>query len=290
MPVREENMENAEIKKREKARKNYFQLSRARIRLGPPRRRRKPIGMVGTTIFFFGIITLISSIVYNSSVLAFIGLGLTLWGGLFLFARPVRYVKEDILDSTAVSSLVTVDKILTELNYEGKGIHLPPQNLKQLKESIVFIPAEKEMRMPPTKEAAQSKIFLNPKGICLPTLGQGLITLYEEKLGTNLSKINLNYLKRTLPELLIEDLEILEDLEIEEQDDKVHVKMIFSAYKDLCSHVRKQTNICSQLGCPLCSSIAGALAKATGKAVVIQREKFSSDGKTVEKWYHLMKY
>lgn len=293
---KKENIENAETKNRQQYVANlektvqWPQDERKRSISKPLRRRRKPPRKVAYTFLFFGIIALVSSIIYNSSILALIGLGLTLCGGLFLYVRAARYVKEDVLDSTAISSLMIIDKILTELNYKGKGIYLPPRHLKELKESIVFVPARKEVLIPPAKDVAQGKLFLNPHGICLTTPGQGLLTLYEEKLGTDLSKTNLNYLKNNLPKLLIEDLEILEDLEIEEQGDKVHVKMRLSAYKGLCSQVRKQTDICSRLGCPLCSSIAGALAKATDKAVVIERNEVSSEGKTVEKWYSLMKY
>lgn len=253
------------------------------------RRRRKPSGKVGYLFLYLGIIALASSIIYNSSILAFIGLGLTLWGGLFLYARPVRYVKEDILDSTAISSLINIDKILAELDYEGKGIHLPPRRLEELKENVIFIPKRKDVLIPTTKDLAKGKAFLNPDGICLAAPGQGLLTLYEEKLGIDLSKTDINYLKNRLPKLLIEDLELLEDLEITEHENKVCVKMRHSVYQGLCNQLRRHTTICSRLGCPLCSSIAGALAKATGKAVIIEREEISSDGKNVETWYRLIK-
>jgi hypothetical protein len=40
-----------------------------------------------------------------STVLAFIGLGLTFWGALFLFARPIKFVKSILLDFTAISTI-----------------------------------------------------------------------------------------------------------------------------------------------------------------------------------------
>ena len=248
----------------------------------------KLLDKVGYIFLSFGIIAIASSIIYNSSILAFIGLGLTLWGGLFLFIKPVRYVKAYLLDSTAISSLTAIDKILTELNYHGQGIHLPPRHLKELKENVVFIPAKKGTMKPPIKKTVSGKVFLNPKGICLTPPGQGLLTLYEKKLGTDLSKTNVNYLKNNLPKILIEDLEILEDLEIDKQDDKVYVKIEGSAYRNLCTQVRNRTKICSRMGCPLCSSIASALAKATGRAVAIERNEISSDGKTIKTWYRII--
>lgn len=286
--------ENAKTKKRHQIIANLektvkpLQSEITASRLGLRKHKRKPSSKVGYIFLSFGIIALALSIIYNSSILAFIGLGLTLWGGLFLFIKPVRYVKANLLDSTAISSLTAIDKILTELDYHGKGIYLPPRRLKERKEVVIFVPKKKRILIPQPKEVAQGKVFINPDGIYLPPLGQGLLTLYEKELGTDLTKVNLNYLRTNLPKLLIEDLELLEDLEISTHQDSVHVKMIGSVYESLCNQVRNHTNICSRLGCPLCSSIACALAKATGKAVVIERNEPSTDGKTVETWYHLI--
>ncbi len=167
-------------------------------------------------------------------------------------------------------------------------MYLPPRHLKEFKESVVFIPAKKGTVTPPTEQIASGKTLLNPEGICLTPPGQGLLTLYEKKLGTDISKTSVNYLKNNLPKILIEDLEILEDLEIDKQDNRVYVKMVGSVYENLCTQVRNRTQICSRIGCPLCSSIASALAKATGKPVVIEKDEVSSDGKTVETWYRII--
>lgn len=280
--------ENAKTKKKHQLTANLeenvkqLQSEREPPRLGLRKHRRKPSSKVAYTFLSFGIISLASSIIYNSSILAFIGLGLTLWGGLFLFIKPARYVRANLLDSTAISSLTAIDKILTELNYHGKGIYLPPRQLNELKEVVVFVPKKNKILIPQPKEIAQGKVFINPDGMFLIPPGQGLLTLYEKELGKDLSKVNLNNLSTDLPKLLIEDLELLESLEISTYKDGVHVKIVGSVYESLCSQVRNHTNICSRLGCPLCSSIACALAKATGKPVVIERNELSADGKTVE--------
>jgi len=250
--------------------------------------RRRRSGRVGYLLLFFGAISLASSIIYNSSILAFIGLGLTLWGSLFLFVKPTKYVKLNVFDSTTLSSLKNIDKILTELNYQGQGIHLPPRHLKELKEGVVFVPMNKGTLIPREEDVAKEKICMNLDGICLTPPGQGLLNLYEKELGTDLSKTNLNYLRNNLPRLLVEDLEILEAFEINEQDDKVYVKMKGSVYQGLCNHLRNNAKICSRLGCPLCSSIACALAKVIGKAVILESSELLSDGKTVETWYRLI--
>jgi hypothetical protein len=51
--------------------------------------------------------------------------------------------------------------------------------------------------------------------------------------------------------------------------------------------IRKLSNICGSLGCPLCSSIASAIAKATGKPIVIEKDLASEDGQ-IEITYRLL--
>ena len=243
-------------------------------------------GIAGGILLLLGATALASSILYESSILAFIGLGLAFWGALLLFIKPTRYVKSSLLDPTALSALTTIDRLITDLNYEGKGIYLPP---KYLKSGIVFIPSEKAITIPPVEEVAEGKVFLkNPKGICLTPPGLGLANLFEKELGTDFAKVDLNYLQNNLPKLFIEGLEIAKDLEISMEDDIIHIKIIGSIYKDLCNEVRKLTNVCNSLGCPLCSSIACALTRCTGKPVIVENNQLSADGKVIEAYYRTL--
>jgi len=260
------------------------------LRLELWRHKRKPSGLTGSVLLLLGIIALTSSVIYASSILAFIGLGLAFWGALLRFARPVRYVKSSLLDSTAVSALTTIDRVIADLNYKGNGIYLPPRYLKDLKEGTVFIPYEKEIITPTMEEVAQEKVFLkNPNGICLTPPGLGLANLFESELGTSFSKVDLDYLQDKLPKLFIEGLEIAEDFEMNTHGDTIHVRITESIYKDLCNEVRKlSSNVCSSLGCALCSSIACALTRATGKPVIIENTQISEDGRIIEVKYRTL--
>lgn len=144
--------------------------------------------------------------------------------------------------------------------------------------------------MPKAEVLAEGKVFLNSDWICLIPPGQGLMNLYEKELRTDFSKRDLNYLRNNLPNLLVENLEILEDIEINKQDDEViYVKMKGAFHTSLCNQLRGYTNI-SRLGCSLCSSLACVLAKATDKAVIIERNEVSVEDKTTETWYQLIEW
>ena len=87
---------------------------------------------------------------------------------------------------------------------------------------------------------------------------------------------------------MVQDLELLEDLKINDSAEEITVNIQGSIFHDLCNQLRTYTYICSNVGCPLTSAIACAIAKVTNKAVIIDREEPSSDGKTIEITYHLI--
>ena len=251
---------------------------------------RKMPHIIGYPLLVLGLLSLFFSVIYEHSILAFIGLGLTFWGALLLFVRSVRYVKSSLLDSTTLSTFTTINQIINESNLEGKAIYLPPRHLEEIKSGKVFIPSKKGVFIPPPEELAEEKIFLkNPMGICLTAPGVSLANLFEETLGTSFTKLNLDQLENNLPKLFIEDLEIAENLEINRKGNQIRIKITGSVYQDFCQQIQKLPKICGSLGCPLCSSLAVALTRATGKPIVIEKTKPSQNGKSIKAYYLIIK-
>ena len=271
-----------------------LEKEREALKRGLWRQRRRPSGIAGYALLALGATFLTLSIIYSAEssaiISALIGLGLAFWGCILLYITPSRFVRSTLLDSTAISSLATINKIITELNYEGKGIYLPPTYLRGVKGGTVFIPTTKKIIIPPIQEIAEDRVFLkNPGGICLTPLGLGLANLYEKELGKDFAKTNLDYIQKNLPKVFIEGLQIAEDLEIESKGNKVQAKITGSIYKDLCKQVEEASpGICSKIGCPLCSSIALAITRSTRRPLVIQEVKPTSDGDTVEAEFRLL--
>ena len=256
-----------------------------------------------------GSITLAVSIIYESSILAFVGLSLTFWGALLLIIGTEKYVQQPLLDSTIIPSLVHLNQTLTELKYQGKGVYLPPEYLKDSETSRIFIPKNKNTDLPTPEKIKQQndKIFLtNPDAMLIIPPGLSLSKLFEKTLGTSFAKVDLEYLQQNLPKLFIEDLEIAEDLEIQTNYDEtstkmtkrvsviktkydaIQVKITNSVYKDTCRETRKLSRIHDAIGCPICSAIACALAKATGKPLIIENTEVTEDGKTIEANFQLL--
>ena len=172
----------------------------------------KPSKRIGAIFITSGTVVLSASFIASSTILAFVGLGLTFWGGLFLFIRPVKFVRGIIMDSSLTGSYATIDRMLQDPDYKGKPIYIPPyleeaslpKNLRGLKEITVFVPAE-DIRAVPTIEERASKQFLveNPKGICITPPGYGLTALFEKEIKTEFTKIDARgqyYVNTVIPE------------------------------------------------------------------------------------------
>ena len=255
----------------------------------------KPSKRIGFIFLAIGAVTFCASFVASSTVLALAGLGLTFWGGLFLFIRPVKFVRDNIMDSSLTGFYSTIDRILRDPDLKGKPIYVPPyleeaslpKSLRGLKEITVFIAAE-DVRMVPAVEERASEQFLvkNPKGICITPPGCGLTTLLEKEIKRKFREIDLKQLCQALPTIVVNNLDLAREFKIKKEKDIIHIRIIESVYKNLYSSEQNFKSIHS-LGCPLTSAIACSLAETTARAVTIIGDSVSSDSKTVEVWFQI---
>jgi hypothetical protein len=240
--------------------------------------------LVGFFLLGVGMVVLVASIVFASTISAFIGLGLTFWGMLALFIQPKRYVKSDLMNATAISSLRTVDKMMQVMGYGEKGVYIQAGDSDR---AIVFVPSEPFSMIPEVSDVEDKTFLSNPKGLLVPPPGLALAALIENKLGFKLKNCGIEALVRSLPKVLVEDLEIVRDVEIEVNKDTVRFKLYDSIYSDFCSEVRETSRRCG-LGCPMCSALASILTIATGRPVLYEEDRTSGDHKITESVYKLI--
>jgi hypothetical protein len=248
------------------------------------RKQRHTTTLVGYFLLGVGLVSLVASIVLSSSVAAFIGLGLTFWGLLAFFIQPNKYVKSDLMNATAISSLRTIDKMMLGMGYREKGVYIRAEDSDK---AVVFVPSEPFSLIPEVSDV-EDRIFLSkPEGLLVPPPGLALAALIEKKLGFKLKNCGVQTLVEALPKVLVEDLEIVKDVEIEVKGDAVRFKLYDSIYADFCVEVRETSRRCG-LGCPMCSALASILAVATGKPVLYEEDKMSEDNKITESIYQLL--
>jgi len=274
-----------------------FYLYRARTRYYPIETRPKPkpkLGLpkfVSLTLFCAGVVALTVSILFSSSILAFIGLGLTFWGAVLLYIKAEKYIGKALLDSAVFPSLVTLNQVIAELGFKGEAVYLPPKYLRDFESSKVFIAKRERTELPTPKQIQEQEermYIAHPEGILLTPPGADLTKLFEKTLDTSFTKVDLQYLERDMPRLLVEELEIAENVEIEAKKNIVYAKIVNSIYKNMHAKAETLPKIGISLGCPICSALACAIAKATGKPVIIERYQTSEDGQTLTIEYRLL--
>ena len=252
----------------------------------PPLRVRNRVAVaVSWAMILIGALGLVISIVYASTILGLIGLGLAFWGALLLFIRPSQYVRSDLMDSTALSSLQTIDRVMLSLGYMEKGMYIPGGNPDR---AIVFIPAEPFSRIPNASEIEGQTFVKEPKGLAMVPPGLSLAELIEKELGVPLKNCSLQDLRLRLPKLLIEDMEMVRDFDMQVDGDMVRFKFVESIYSGFCGKLRGSTKVSCSMGCPICSAMACLLAIETGRPVSFEEDKYSPDAKTIESTYRIL--
>lgn len=252
---------------------------------------------LGVGFLVVGIAALALSIITTSQVLAFIGLGLTFWGALFLLITPVRYVEGSLMVSTMTPSYSDTDRILIDLKYKGKAYHIPPypeevyipEHLKSLKKMVVFISKDQESKTTPSIEQMAEGRFLvdSPKGMLLTPPGLGLLNQIEKKSKADFTKTALVDLCEIMPKYILDNYSLAKEIDMTLRENEIDITIVDSIYKNLYMQDKANKSILL-LGCPIISSIACAVAKASGKPVTIQKIRFSEEGLNIATTYQIM--
>lgn len=261
----------------------------------------KPVNAMATStkkislvLLIIGFVSLLFSIFYESTAFAFIGLGLVFFGVLFILISPSKLVSGNLLGATALSFYSTLDKVIEELKYSGKPLYVPslsndvnvPKHLVGLKDTVVFIPAVESSEIPSVEELAQKRFMIkNPEGICITPPGLGLLRLLETELRNGLSKISQDDFLDLLPVIVTKNLELASDFEIGIKNNVILVKVQNSVYGDLYSKNLQSVN---DIGCPLVSSVACAIAKNFGKVIAIKEKVLCLSNKRIEVQYQIV--
>jgi hypothetical protein len=255
------------------------------------RRSRLLSALLSVAFLAMGFVSIYLSIEYSITLLAFVGLGLTFWGGLLLYIRGEKYVKQNVLDNTLGSPLVALDQMITELGLKGKGIYLPPNYLKDFRSSRVYVPRKSSMELPPPEDflnEAKSFFIDASKGLLFEPPGAALTELFEQALKTSFVGQDFKYLQRQIPKVLIEELEVAQDAKIATKDYSCILTLENTVYSATCNKTSKLHNISGSIGCPICSAMACALAKTTGNPITIEREQVNEANNSIETEYRML--
>jgi hypothetical protein len=259
--------------------------------------------VIGLLLASAGIAMLILATIYSSSIPALIGLGLTFWGIILMYVQTDEYVKDRILNATVSSLTKTLNQTLNETEFKGKAVYLPPKYFNDSETVKVFLLRQEPIELPTpiqTKKLETQPISKDGQAILLNPPGGELTRLFEKSLKTSFNNISLKELQRMLPKLIIEDIEIATALEIDTaagssnqpagradqpKQNTVKIRITTEHFTDIFKQVQQLNTIYANMGCPLTSAFASAIAKATGKPTIIQTQDTAEDGRTMEAVY-----
>jgi hypothetical protein len=243
-------------------------------------RRPNATSLASCVLLVSGAVLVIFSLFSTTTVLSLVGLSLVFWGFLLLYVRPTRHVKLELLTSLR-SPLESIDKIIEETKNEGKGIYLPPKSLKDITTSIVLVPRNPIAQLPRLEEVtSDSLLHNNPEGLHMTPPGFSLCQLFEKTVGIPFTAMSLESLREKMLKLFVEDLGIADCLDIQAENNTIIVETTKSVFANLCEETARLQKVHNSIGCPFCSAIACALAKATGKPIIIKEEQSNREKTT----------
>jgi hypothetical protein len=250
------------------------------------RKKYLPIAL-GLAFLLAGIALIWLSIQYESIILTFISLAITLWGSLLLCVGPTRDTTLTLLDTTALSPLEGLNQLINSLDYKGKPIYMPPQSPNDPKSEHLFITKNANIVSLLEKKKTQNDSPFKD-GISITPPGLALANLFEKKLGKKFAKVTLGYLAENLPKVFIEDLELAKKCELSIENNLVTAKLTGVTHDFLCQKLHEKPNLCNSIGCPFSSAIACALTRSTRKPVIITESNFLKKNKVLHVTYKLL--
>jgi hypothetical protein len=238
---------------------------------------------VAASFVALGAVCIILSVFYVNQVLAFVGLGLTFWGAIFGFTRVGNMVEASFMDSTAKSNYSTLNRIMNNYTFAGKGYYIPaypsdvviPSYLHGLRESLVFITNEPYNGPPSVDDMVKGKFLSsNSSGLFVTAPGNDLLSNFEAELKVDLSKVKPSDVFELLPRSIIES-NLAKHVKISFKAEnlvglEVSPVIFQSIYAD-----EANLKVVNTLGCPVVSAVACALAKNFAKSVSIREQKLS---------------
>ncbi len=239
-------------------------------------------------MLLIGVGLLLVSAFYASSYLAIIGVSVIFWAAIFLYLKPSQYVPLSFLNASANVATSNIERLILEFNLMEKGIYLPPQNLKNIDSSLIFVPETSEVFLPTSEETNDDRQFTKDKtGALITPPGLNLSKLFEEEMGFSFIKNNLANLQFKLPKIL-EDFEIAENVEFQIKNNIVTVEITGSIFNEVCRGADSNPKTHKQVGCLLSSAIACTLAKTAGRPVIIQNETRNQETRKTNIEYEIL--
>ncbi len=241
---------------------------------------------LGLAVTSVGAGCLIVSYLSSSLILTFIGLGLTLWGLLLFYISPTRSIPRKVFDALSFSTLKSIDAIVDQLYHGESVLHFYHANRNGLAQGYIYFARTSSGAVRNHVQFNSQEISQNDfNGTFILSPAQGLLDLFEKELNVDLARIDFAFLQRTLPNILVEELKLVDYFLIEANDDTFAIQFSGEPSVHLCRLINEKSKIGYRIGCPVCSVLALALSKFTGRPIRIKQTITEGEGGNIKTVY-----
>jgi hypothetical protein len=219
----------------------------------------------------------------ESMLLSMAGISIIALAIMLIVFSPSRFLRGDVSDAMSLSSIISLNKVLSSLLIEPRGIYMPSSHGGTLK---IFIPLKNVDEKDLVQVSPGSGVFnVNGpvKGITLQPPGFGLFA-YAKRMGAVFTTEGLD---SGIKDVLENGLEMASSVSVKPGNDRFLVSMRDVTNRGLCDMIRREDPaICTRMGCPVCSCVACMIAEGTGRRVRIAN--VNVNGKNVDVTYELI--
>ncbi|MGQ9513701.1 MAG: hypothetical protein ACUVTL_01390 [Thermoproteota archaeon] len=116
--------------------------------------------------------------------------------------------------------------------------------------------------------------------------GLDLVNMLDNELDRDFTRSDLGFLQSNLQAAIVEGFEIAEDIDIEVEEEEIKVKIRKSIYESF--YLEYLDERIKMIGCPLVSTIAIALTRATGQPLIVKEISSELENRTMIVTYRLL--
>jgi hypothetical protein len=218
-----------------------------------------------------------------SLLLLLAGIAVVVLAILLYFLSPARSLRTEVADALALSGTENVEKLLASLLIDARGVYVPSAQAGATRLLIPVGGTPAGAGLP----NADGGFFVRPGGsdggVLLEPSGYRLLAHLRE-IGATFTPEGL---ENELKDALENSLELAGRVAVRRAGNEVHVTASDLANAGMCATIRKERpGACTQIGCPVCSLMACAIAEAARRRVVLDR--VSVEGRTLSATFRLV--